>query len=377
MKGSYVFNKRNHALKKLKIDLLFVLCVLIPSVLAIVYFSFMASDIYTSESSFIIRSPERQSSSGGLSLILRSAGFSRAQDDSYAVDTFIASRDALQQLQKTLLIKEKYSSEDIDYLNRFGTSLKGNSFEGLYKYYQNKITVKTDVGTAITKLTVKAYTPESAYQINEKLLSLSESLVNNINNNARKDLITFAETEMTKAEEQANRAMQALTNYRNRNRVFNPEGQSTQVLTQITKLQDQLVQTKLQLAQIQSVAPDNSQIQPLQIQIKVLEKEIQSQKSNVVGDKQSFTSQSGNFQRLTLEKELADKQLIAAMTSLEQARNDAVRKQLYLERVAQPSLPDAALEPKRLKGILATLLLGLIVWGILSMLMAGAREHKN
>lgn len=364
-------------MKKLKIDLLFVLCVLIPSVLAIVYFSFMASDIYTSESSFIIRSPERQSSSSGLSLILRSAGFSRAQDDSYAVDTFISSRDALNQLQSTLAVKEKYSASNIDYFNRFGTSLSGNSFESFYKYYQEKVKVKTDTSTAITKLTVKAYSAESAYKINEKLLRLSETLINNINNNARRDLITFAETEMAKAEEQATRATQALTNYRNRNRVFNPEGQSTQVLAQITKLQDQLVQSKLQLAQIQSVAPDNSQIQPLQIQIKVLEKEIQNQKSNVVGDRQSFTSQSGNFQRLQLEKELADKQLIAAMTSLEQARNDAVRKQLYLERVAQPSLPDAALEPKRLKGIIATILLGLMVWGILSMLVAGAREHKN
>lgn len=364
-------------MKKLKIDLLFVLCVLIPSVLAIVYFSFMASDIYTSESSFIIRSPERQSSSGGLSMILRSAGFSRAQDDSYAVETFISSRDALNQLQSSLAVKEKFSSNNIDYFNRFGTSLSGASFESLYKYYQNKVIIKTDAATAISKLTVKAYSAESAYKINEKLLRLSETLVNNINNNARKDLITFAETEMKAAAEQANAATQALTHYRNRNRVFNPEGQSTQVLAQITKLQDQLVQAKLQLAQIQSVAPDNSQIQPLQIQIKVLEKEIQSQKSNVVGDKESFTAQSGNFQRLMLKKELADKQLIAAMTSLEQARNDAVRKQLYLERVAQPSLPDAALEPKRLKGIIATILLGLIIWGILSMLLAGAREHKN
>lgn len=364
-------------MKKLKINFLFILCVVIPSILAIIYYGFIASDVYTSESSFIIRSPDRQSSTTGLNLILRSAGFSRAQDDSYAVDTFIASRDALKQLENSYPVRAHYSSENIDFINRFGNALNGRSFESFYKYYGNKVEVETDRNTAISSLTVHAFSPKAAYDINDKILKLSEKLINNINDNARKDLIRFAENEVLKAEQQANQASQALSQYRNRNRVFNPEGQSAQVLTQITKLQDQLVQTKMQLAQVQNVAPDNPQIDSLKVQIRVLEQEIQNQKSNVVGERQSFTSQSGNFQRLTLEKELADKQLAAAMTSLEQARNDAVRKQLYLERVAQPNIPDEALGPKRLKSIVATIILGLIMWGILGMLLAGAREHKN
>lgn len=364
-------------LKKLKINYLFILCVLIPSLLSFCYYFFIASDLYTSESSFIIRSPDQRASSSGLNLILRSAGFTRAQDDSYTAEAFIISRDALNQLEKKLHISQQYGSSEVDFINRYGGPLEDKSFESLYKYYKEKINIKTDTTTAISTLKVKAYTPEAAYQINEQLLHMSEQLINNINNNARRDLITFAEDEVRKAGAQATDAAQALTQYRNRNRVFNPEGQSTQVLNQITKLQDQLVQSKMQLAQLQNVAPDNAQIAPLQVQIKVLEQEIQNQKSSVVGDKQSFTSQSGNFQRLTLEKELADKQLAAAMSSLEQARNDVIRKQLYLERVAKPNIPDAALEPKRLKGFVATLLLGLITWGILSMLVAGAREHTN
>ena len=65
------------------------------------------------------------------------------------------------------------------------------------------------------------------------------------------------------------------------------------------------------------------------------------------------------------------------MTSLEQARNEAQRKQLYLERIVQPSLPDVAVEPRRLRGVAATFLLGLVAWGILSMLIAGVREHQD
>jgi capsular polysaccharide transport system permease protein len=63
--------------------------------------------------------------------------------------------------------------------------------------------------------------------------------------------------------------------------------------------------------------------------------------------------------------------------SLEQARNEAQRKQLYLERIVQPNLPDVATEPRRLRSFLAVVALGLVLWGILSMLIAGVREHQD
>ena len=65
------------------------------------------------------------------------------------------------------------------------------------------------------------------------------------------------------------------------------------------------------------------------------------------------------------------------MTSLETARNEAQRKQVYLERVAQPSLPDVAQEPKRLRNIIAAVILGFLAWGVLSILLAGVREHQD
>lgn len=65
------------------------------------------------------------------------------------------------------------------------------------------------------------------------------------------------------------------------------------------------------------------------------------------------------------------------MASLEQARNEAQRKQLYLERIVQPNKPDIAIEPQRIRAILTTLAVGVVVWGILSMLFAGIREHHD
>jgi capsular polysaccharide transport system permease protein len=75
--------------------------------------------------------------------------------------------------------------------------------------------------------------------------------------------------------------------------------------------------------------------------------------------------------------EFSNKQLASAMVNLESARNEAQRQQIYLERIAEPSRPDAAQEPRRLRGILATFLVGLVAWGVISLLLAGVREHQD
>jgi capsular polysaccharide transport system permease protein len=72
---------------------------------------------------------------------------------------------------------------------------------------------------------------------------------------------------------------------------------------------------------------------------------------------------------------LAEKLLEAAMTSLEQARLTAQKQQLYLETISSPNLPDAPQEPKRIEDILAVLLVSLMLWGVLSILVAGIKEH--
>jgi capsular polysaccharide transport system permease protein len=99
--------------------------------------------------------------------------------------------------------------------------------------------------------------------------------------------------------------------------------------------------------------------------------------SDVAGGNASLSTKAAAYQRLALERDFADRQLAASMASLEQARNDAQRKQLYLERIVQPNLPDVAIEPRRLHAVLVVFLMGLVTTGALSILLAGVREHRD
>nr|WP_031329557.1 MULTISPECIES: capsule polysaccharide export protein [Ralstonia] len=359
-----------------RVNRLFLGTVVVPTVLASVYFGFIASDIYVSESRFVVRSPQRQSQSGSLSALLQGTGFSRAQDDTYPVIDYIESRDALKELNQGNYILDAYGNRG-DLLSRFLRQFD-DSFESLWKYYNKRVVaVEFDTTSAITTLQVRSFTSQDAVKINESLLELSEHLINRMNERAAKDMVQFARGEVETATSKAKDAAAALAAYRKSNTVFDPERQSALQLQQVTTLQAQLFSAQTQLSQLQAIAPQNPQIPVLKTNIAAVEKQIQEATGGVTGGKGSLSDKAANYTRLQLDSQFADKQLASAMTALESARAEAQRKQLYLERLVQPNQPDVAIEPRRLKRIFEVFALGMIAWGVLSLLVTGVREHHD
>jgi capsular polysaccharide transport system permease protein len=365
-------------LKQKRLSWSFVLIVIIPSVFSIVYFGLIASDRYVSTSSFVVRSPQKTSSVGGLSAFLQSSGFARSQDDSYVVNDYMMSRDAVAKLQKDLDLKQVYTQSYIDFLSKFNTLGLDDSMENLYKYYQNRVKVTLESTSSISTLEVRAYSAKEAYEINNNLLNMAESLVNSLNARGRQDLIRTSNLEVAVAQQRVEDISAKVVNFRTKNQIFDLEKHAPIELQLISKLQDQLILVQTQIAQIQLVTPENPQISVLKEREKNLDSQIARIRAQMLGKTDaSYNSKSTEYERLMIEKEVAVKQLAGAMATLEQNKNEAERKQLYLERIAQPNISDAATEPKRFKNIVATVLISLILWGIFTLLAAGVREHQG
>lgn len=367
---------RSFLRRVLGINRLFLLTVVLPTLGSTIYFGLIASDVFISESRFVVRSPQKQSMTA-LGAFLQGSGFSRSQDDTYTVHDYIQSRDALRELEARYGLSKSFGDVKVDLLSRFAGIDPDNSFEALHRYYQKQLSLSVDSVSSITVLRTSAFTAKGAQQVNEKLLELSEHLVNQLNQRGRQDMIQFASAEVAAAETNAKAATLAVSNFRTQKGVFDPERQSALQLQLVSKLQDELIATKTQLAQIRDLTRDNPQIPSLQKKMELLQIEIGAETAKVAGGDRSLSNKSAEFERLTLERAFADKQLAAALTSLEQARNEAQRKQLYLERIVQASLPDVAVEPRRLRNVLATFALGLVAWGVIGMLLAGVREHQQ
>ena len=355
---------------------LFTWTFLIPTLSALLYYGFIAADIFVSEARFVIRTPQRQAATG-LGEFMERVGFTTSQDDAYSVRDYILSRDALRRLDDAFDLRVRYGSPRGDFLTRFPGLDFDRSFEALHTYYQSRVEVSIDSLSSISTIEVKAFTRKDAQRINEALLAMAEELINQLNERGRQDLMRFAAQEVEIAERKARTASLAVREFRNLEKVFDPEQQSTLDLNQVSRLQDELIATRTQLAEVMRLARNNPKVSALRNRIRSLEEEIASALARVAGKGGSLSDKSAEYTRLTLEQEFADNQLAAALASLEQARNEAQRQQLYLERIVQPSLPDVAVLPDRLRDVVTIAVLGLVLWGILGMILAGVREHQE
>lgn len=360
-----------------RLPLLLILAVLVPTMLAALYYGLIASDIYVSESRFVIRSPEK-STPTGLGALLQGSGLSRAKDDTYSVHDFVRSRDALRELDEKLGLRAKYSDTSIDRLARFPFWPWDDSYEAFYRHYQKHVGIEYDPVSSISVLTVRAFAADDARSVNDELLKMGERLINQLNERIRSDLVDFARTEVAVAEERAKATSLALLSFRTKQSVFAPEQQAALQLQGVAKLQEELIAAEAQLLQLRELSPNNPQIGSLQTRVQSLRRSIASESAKVAGGGgATFSAKSAGFDRLVLDKEVADRQLAVAMASLESARNEARRQQLYLERLVQPHLPDDAVEPRRIRAVLTVLILGLIVWGVGSLIATSVREHTE
>ena len=367
---------RLHRLRR-RFDAIFIVTVLIPTVIAALYFGVIASDVYISESRFVVRSPQRPSQ-GGLGALLQGTVFSRSQDDTYSVHDYIRSRDALRVLDGNLNLRKVFSDEKVDFVNRFpALEWWDASFEALHRHYLKHVAIDYDTVSSISVLSVRAYTAEDAQKINVQLLDMGERLVNNMNTRSRQDLIKVAEQEVRIAEDRAKQAAASLSTFRTNRSVFDPDRQSAIQLQSVARLREELLGAESQLDQVRRVSPKNPQIGGLESRVQGLRNAIAAENARVMGRDGGLSSKSPAFDRLALEKTFADRQVASALTALDSARSEAARKQLYLERLVQPNLPDRWVEPRRLRSVLMVFLLGLIVWGVVSLVVASVREHTE
>jgi capsular polysaccharide transport system permease protein len=352
------------------------LTVVLPTLIAVVYFGLMASDAYISESRFVIRNPQHAAPSG-LGALLQGTVLSRSQDETYSVLDFFQSRDALRELDSKLHLRDAYSSRNIDLLSRFPGLDWDHSFEAFFRYYTKQIEVDYDSASSIAVLKVRAYSPEQAQQINESLLQMGERLVNNLNLHSREDLINVAEQEVRAAEANDRAAADALSKFRGQRQVFDPAHQGQLQLESVSRMEDDLQAAESELTQLLQVSPHNPQIPALRSRIDGLRHAVADRNQRIAGGNQSLASASPVYDRLALEKDFADHQLAAALASLDSARSEANRKQLYLERLVQPNLPDSSVEPRRLRAVLTVFLLGLVLCGVVKLIVASVNEHLD
>jgi capsular polysaccharide transport system permease protein len=353
------------------------LCVGVPTLVAAIYYGLIASPVYVSQSSFVIKSPSQKTTpSLSLANLVQTNGLSGGQEQTKEVVQYILSRNALHDLESQTNIKQKYSDRGADFLSRFPQPFQDSSFENLYRYYGSMVGAAVDPDSGLAVVETQAFTPEDAYAINAKLLALSEALVNRLNQRAEGHAVQEAELRVSQAEDRLRNARVAIGAYRNQQDLLDPTKQAEGVLEISDKLVADQAALKSQLQLMLRVAPRNPSIPALRSRIAAIGQQVAAQNGRAVGTPTGIASKLSTYEKLNAEQDFATQMLTAANASLEQARTEAQKQQFYLEPVVEPNVPDEAMLPRGLRRVLTVFGASLCLYFIGWMLMVGILEHS-
>ena len=349
----------------------------LPTLIAGAYFFGIASDLYVSEVKFVVRGPTK-SPVNAISAMLSTAGGSMASEDTYAVQEYLMSRDAVRRLEQEQELRALLGRPEGDLISRYpGLLYWRKDFEALYWAYSRFVSVEIDSTSGVSTLQVKAYRPEDAQRVAQALLSYSEQLINALNERARHDALAIFQHEVDETEQQIARIQTDLTAYRIQKNMLDPKSAAAGPVELLSQMNAQLASAKGQLAEVLKNAPNSPQIQLIKTRIASIEKLIVEERAKVTGNTDSVATAAAEYERLDVQRLLAEKTLASALTSLEEARLEAQRQQIYLETIAQPNLSDYPLYPRRIISFITIVVTCMLTYGIAWLLVASVREHAS
>jgi len=352
------------------------LFIALPTLISALYFFVFAADLFASEARFVVRSPSH-SQIGGVAGLLQIGGINRAQDDVYAVQDFVTSRDALSEIGKQIDLRAIYSRPEADFAARFPNLWDHDDSEDFFRYFERRVQVVFDTTTGITTLVVKAFRPEDAQAVANQLLDAGEKLINRLNARSLENSVHYAEAEVQIAQTHVSEAEENILAYRNRESLLDPGKNSGAIFDTYSKMEADLATTRTRLAEIRRNSPDSPQRPDLETHAAALERQIQTQRSRMVGGGGALAPVISEYDQLTLRQEFADKELSSALAALETARAEARRQQIYLDRVVSADLPDKALYPRRVSSVLVVFISCFLIYSIGKLLIVGVREHAQ
>jgi capsular polysaccharide transport system permease protein len=358
------------------VPLPFLLAVVLPTLVVGIYFFFIASPRYVSEARFIVRAANQQQPSS-LGVALQGVGISTAQTDAFAVHEYVSSREGVGDLAGRFDIRRVLGRPGVDFLSRYPRPWEHDTNEGLYKAFQRFVVVGYDSTTGISTLRVEAFTGKEARDLNAALLVGGEELVNALNERSSTAAVNDATAARERATANLALAQQQLTAFRNRENFLDPQLAASESSELIGGLLAVVARLRAERAQLVAEAPNSPQLPTLNNRISAYEDQIAQERQKLVGNSNSLAEKVGVYENLSLQRELADKELAQASASLITAEQESLRQKLYLERIVPPSLPDEALMPRRAIATLTVFISLLLAYGIGWLIWAGIREHRQ
>ncbi len=367
--------------------LTFLIFVVGPTALTAWYMWERAADRYVSIAGFSVRTEE--SSSAIESLVGLSGLSGSSSSDTDILYDFIQSQELVREVDAELDLRSIWSSADPDLDPIFAYHPPG-TIEDLTKYWRRMVKVYNVGSTGLLELRVQAFTPQEAQRIAQMAYDQSSEMINELSAIAREDSTRYARDELDAAVERLKTAREAITQFRNRTQIVNPEASIQSQMGILSSLQSDLANTLIDLdLLLQTSRESDPRVIQAQQRIEAIETRIADERTKLGlgstngvateaqdNDTDAFADLIGEYERLIVDQTFAEQSYTAALAAYDSSLAQGRRQSRYLAAHVRPTLAESSVHPERIKITSLVALFAFLSWGILTLAAYALRDRR-
>jgi len=358
----------------------FVILVALPVAASIIYFHFLASDQFVSETRFAVRGAT-ESLAGADALAasgLGALGSLSANQDVFILADYIRSQKIIDEVSKKIDLRAIFSAPGADFLARFDPSL---SAEDLLRYWRKMVDPEMEVASGILTIRVRTFSSADSVRLARAIRTQCDLLINQLLDRMRRDMAERGEAEVKAAMERLAVRRVRLEQFRNARMSLDPLDSAHSLSDTITELRRDLTEVEVKLASARSsLDADALQIKILESDWTILSSQIAALEAKITGRSADPTTESAalvDYDRLQVDKTLAEDRVTLAEKLLDDARADARSRHIYLVSIEDPTTPQSSLFPHRGSAILNIFFGAFTLWSVVALTVAGIRDHAR
>lgn len=351
---------------------LLILLFVLPLAAIAVYEYVYATDRYESSASIVIT--EEQGAPVGLDLSVLGLPAVGSSKDALVTLEFINSLDMLKYLDSSFSLRAHFSDPKVDWWARLPAAA---SVEDFHQFLPSYLQVSYDADSQIIGIRFQGFDREYSKKIVDAILARSQEFIDKLNSKITTEQTAFFERQLKNSETRVREIKAQLLKFQRDNRLQSTGVESELVNSTIAELYKRLVVRQGELATRLTELNDSSPIiQVLRSEIESIKKQLEQEQERLSGGSAAVTELDAQFREIQFNLEFVTNLYKSNLAQLEQAHIDAIRRLKYLIVVTQPALADASIYPNRFYVVGTAAMLLLMVYFIISLMIAIIREHS-
>ena len=325
--------------------------VVLPTVLAALYFSFIATPVYRSTTTLLVENPAKET--GGVSMFL-SGGTGDSMTGAFLIKDFNDSWGEFKSLDQSLNLHEIWKHGDLisSYINWVKSDV------AFYHYYKKHVETTIDKKSGIVTVDTYAYAPTDAHNIAQHILLDADKRINDINHKKDVDMSQEAQRQLAEAKQRLDTDNQAIAAFRKKTGYYKPDLDYAADLQTQTALGTSIAKAQADFSGVTSETPNN----PLVAGLKQTIASYQHNNAIIARQRTQINGVAKAYDALESKRQLDMTMLEKAGTVAQESALSATSDHYYLNVISDPSSPNTAEFPEAIFDTLMVLVVTLVIY---------------